>query len=579
MLEAMMEFCSISSLVERCCVQVKNLLIPLDEDDYSLILCYWHEVVEQRKSTRTMTYSAIYHLGLLFGYLACFSLGYVTFAPSIASKSSSLTRLMQLEAHARTKSKGKGRRPGRDFGSENTVRYIHKGEVERDHPLTLLEYVVNAFPGVKRTQAKQWLSFGALTINDEMAKRHDHKLELGDTVMVRSGHIRQQRVGIGRRGLPSGVKVLYEDEDLLALSKPAGMLAVSRKGGSLGDNKNHATSKSLLQHANTYLIRKAERQKKKGVDDAPGSASLANYVDAEVSGVVLFAKSPKIRSYLQSQWGTFGQTCVGVVEGRLSPSQGGITSKMVENDDTGQMYIEEGGEGEGEREKEGEGERAIKKRGRIAKSVYRTLHTEVTGSHSLQTSLGLRMSHFHHSIAEVSTQTHLRDQVRCQLAWKGTPVVGDTIYGSGSGSSTSVGGGGTYDRLYLHVAEMRIARPHGGGDLTIISDVPPEFEKLLSVLKKRSEASGMNHTTNNPGWDVSGDKKEEWATVVGATSGYREGPSAGQVPRVVTLEAFLGPNAAPVSSTGRQGEGRRKGRGRQTMEPPPHGKGGGERAR
>ena len=454
------------------------------------------------------------------------------------------------------------------------MRYIHKGEVERDHPLTLLEYVVNVFPGVKRTQAKQWLSFGALTINDEMAKRHDHKLELGDTVMVRSGHIRQQRVGIGRHGLPSGVKVLYEDEDLLALSKPAGMLAVSRKGGSLGDNKNYATSKSLLQHANTYLIRKAERQKKKGVDNAPGSASLANYVDAEASGVVLFAKSPQIRSYLQSQWGTFGQTCIGVVEGRLSPPQGPITCQMAEHDVTGRMTIEEE---EKEKEKEKEGEVAVKRKIKTAKSVYRTLHTEVTGSQSLQTSLGPRRSSTHHCIVEVSTQTHCRDQVRCQLAWKGTPVVGDAIYGSGSGSGSGSGtserGGG--GRLYLHVAEMRIARPHGGGDLTVRSEIPPEFEKLLSVLKKRSEASGGNQNIINPGWDVSGDKKEEWTSVAGATNGDRERAGAGQGPRIVTLEAFLGPNAAPVSPTGRQGGGGRgRGRRSQTMEPPAHGQGG-----
>ena len=308
-----------------------------------------------------------------------YALGYVTWPQSKS--------IISLGARIQSKGKrGSGRRrPELDVGGENRVKYIHKGEVERNQPTTLLEYVINVFPGVKRAQAKQWLSFGALTINDEMSKRYDHKLELGDTVMVRSGHIRQQRVGRNRHGLPSGVRILYEDEDLLALSKPAGMRAVTRKGGNKGNTANRAVSKSLQQHANTYLMKKWERHRKKGsTTDSCASVSLAHDVDEEISGVVLFAKSPIARDYLKSHWDNFGITCICVVEGRLLPPQGLIECNMVGCDGDTMVVC---GEADGSITEQAL-EQMGQKKTKVAKSTYRTLKTQVSASHAAQTSKG-----------------------------------------------------------------------------------------------------------------------------------------------------------------------------------------------
>jgi 23S rRNA pseudouridine1911/1915/1917 synthase len=483
-------------------------------------------------------------------------------------------RVMTLSARVRSKAtRGGGRRrPGRNFRGENRVKYIHKGEVEQDHPSTLLEYVINVFPDVKRTQAKQWLSFGALMINDETTKRYDHKLEVGDVVLVRSGHIHQERVGLNRHGLPSGVKVLYEDEDILALSKPAGMVA--NNGGNKEESKAHASNKSLQQHANTYLARKWERQRgKAGTQERYASVSLAHHVDAECSGVVLFAKSKEVQAYLQSQWNTFGMTYVGVVEGRLSPLQGDMHCRM-----------EEARSGTMSASAEVESALGGQRKSMLAKSVYRTLQAQVTRTLAVQTSMGGRRKNWHHRIVEVSPLTRVRDQVRCQLAFVGVPVVGDVIYtGSSRNNSQSgaVTGTGSSSRLYLHVAELKIAKPHNGSDLTITSEVPPEFENLLSVLKKRSEATTRSGVSkNNPGGGEEGDGwahagvTDNPAGVTDNPAGVTDNPAgveemqARDDPRVVTLEDFLG---GPVVAKPSGGRGRRRG---SRSEPPLYGSSG-----
>ena len=159
---------------------------------------------------------------------------------------------------AQRRSSRVGRRP-RSTSNIEDANYIHKGRVKESQPDTLLEYVINVF-GAKRTQAKKWLSLSAICVNLIPSKQFDQKLVVGDEVMVRSGHVRQEQSGIGRNGLPKSLRILYEDDDMIAVDKPADMLVVAKLGGDRGDSRNSGKDKSLQQHINTYLNKNGPRQ-------------------------------------------------------------------------------------------------------------------------------------------------------------------------------------------------------------------------------------------------------------------------------------------------------------------------------
>lgn len=68
---------------------------------------------------------------------------------------------------------------------DNRPSYIHRAQVNDNHPKKLLEFVYTVFPDVKRTQAKQWLHYNSLLVNDEPQTKHDLSLRLGDWISVR----------------------------------------------------------------------------------------------------------------------------------------------------------------------------------------------------------------------------------------------------------------------------------------------------------------------------------------------------------------------------------------------------------
>ena len=126
--------------------------------------------------------------------------------------------------------------------TDGRPNYIHRAQVADSHPRKLLEFVCTVFPDVKRTQAKQWLQHESLLINDEPQSKFDLSLRIGDWISVRAGKSsRMPRSRSSENGkkpygtLPSGMKIIYEDECLFVVDKPHGLaVSSSRNIGSTG---------------------------------------------------------------------------------------------------------------------------------------------------------------------------------------------------------------------------------------------------------------------------------------------------------------------------------------------------------
>lgn len=174
--------------------------------------------------------------------------------------------------------------------------------------------------------------------------------------------------------------VLYLDNHLLALYKPAGLLVQ-------GDRTEEI---SLLELGKSWL--KARYNKPSRV-----FLGMVHRLDRPVAGVVLFCRTSKAAGRLSEQFrtGKVGKRYLAVVEGRLAKEREQLTN-YIERDDRNSRIVAQPGD-----------------RSQVAKLSYRLLHA--TQSHSL---------------VEVQLQTGRRHQIRVQLSHIGHPVLGDRRYGA-----------------------------------------------------------------------------------------------------------------------------------------------------
>ncbi len=234
-----------------------------------------------------------------------------------------------------------------------------------DRPGALFEQLVRHFPGWSRNTLRQRLRLGCIDVNGTAADQHDLPLAVGDVVEVHG----TARARPPRASGPS-VPVLFDDADLLAIDKPAGLLAVST------DAERERTALAILRQ-------------RSGGDLWP-----VHRLDRETSGVLLFAKARAVCEQVRGDWGSVQKVYRAVVEGRTEPPTGTIDLPLWEDRNL--------------RVHTGEHPAA-----RPARTRYTTLQTR-----------GAR------SLLEVELDTGRKHQIRAHLAASGCPVVGDDRYGA-----------------------------------------------------------------------------------------------------------------------------------------------------
>lgn len=220
---------------------------------------------------------------------------------------------------------------------------------------------------------------------------------------------------------PPPLQVLYEDNHLLAVVKPAGLATM----GVAPDRP------SLVQWARQYV--KARYRK-------PGNVYLGvvSRLDAPVTGVVLLARTSKAARRLAEQFRTrrVRKTYWAIVEGTVEPKSGECTD-----------YV-----GWDERQ------RRVQIVGPGAPGAQEARLTYLR----LKTAGGL-------SLVEVELQTGRKHQIRLQLARRGWPVLGDTKYGSRRGFPAGIA---------LHARRLAIVHPVSGEVVELVAPLPQSWKGL-----------------------------------------------------------------------------------------------------
>jgi len=222
------------------------------------------------------------------------------------------------------------------------------------------------------------------------------------------------------------LSVLYEDDAVVVLDKPAGLLAVPIKGS------NTPSALSLLS---AQLKRTRQR------------AFVVHRIDRFASGALLFAKTRPARDALVRQFleHTPVRQYLAVARGRVDPRTGTLVH-----------YLRR------------EGMFQQVRTARDPKAARAELHYSVERLFADA------------SLVRVELVTGLQNQIRAQFATMGNPLIGDRKYHRAESSEQLI------DRVALHAAYLQFAHPRSGESVSIDCELPSDFQHLLRQLSQAS---------------------------------------------------------------------------------------------
>lgn len=223
--------------------------------------------------------------------------------------------------------------------------------------------------GARGTRIQQLLKHKAVTVNGDVVSRGTHALKAGDVVAVHFNRHRSRP-----HALPEGLKLIFEDADLIVVDKPPGLLTIAT------EHERRRTAYALLT---AYAH-----------GSGAGRVFIVHRLDRDTSGLLVFARSEAIKRTLQDQWRTVEKKYLAVVEGTPKESAGTIRSRLRENR---AMNVYE----------------TSSEEGALAVTHYRVLQSSTR-----------------YALLEIVLETGRKNQIRVHLAELGHAVVGDRKYGA-----------------------------------------------------------------------------------------------------------------------------------------------------
>ena len=281
-------------------------------------------------------------------------------------------------------------------------------------PGELLPFLFAAWPEVKKTKIRQWLKHGSVRVNGVAITHHAHPLRTGDAVQIQV-----EKPDPAAAALPLGLRIVFEDDAMIVIEKPADLLSVATDTGG-----NERTAYFAL----TDYVRQRHRR------DA--RVWIVHRLDKETSGLMVFARTMEAKKWLQEHWQQMEKRYQAVVTGRLAEPVGTLRHHLDEGQPHRVMIRPAGPET------------------REAVTHYRLL-----GAGNGR------------SLLELTLATGRRHQIRVQLAASGCPLVGDSKYGPGAAEARG--------RLCLHASLLKLIHPTTEVEMKFESPLPLPLVALL----------------------------------------------------------------------------------------------------
>jgi len=276
-----------------------------------------------------------------------------------------------------------------------------------DKEIVLLDAIFNFKKDMSKKSIKSYIRNKMVMVNGKVITNNNYIMNKNDLV----------EICYEKRVIPKyDLDILYEDEYLIVINKPSGLLSISN------DKEKDITAYRMISD---YV---KENNRKNYI-------FVVHRLDQETSGVLIFCKNEKIRDKMQENWNNIVKKrgYIAIVDGKMNGS--GTIHTFLTEDKRQFVYSS----------KNGMGKEAI-------------THYSVIKNNN------------NYSMLQVFIDTGRRNQIRVHLSERGYPIVGDKKYRCKSNP---------IKRLCLHANMLEFIHPVSKKVLSIKCDVPLEFNKLI----------------------------------------------------------------------------------------------------
>ena len=286
--------------------------------------------------------------------------------------------------------------------------------------------LVARMPDFSRSRLQALIKDGMVTVGEIVVGKAGHQVEAGQQVRV------EVPPSVPTTLQPESIPldVVFENDDLMVINKPAGMVVHPSVG--------HASG--TLVHA---ALAHAPDLEGVGGEQRPG---VVHRLDKDTSGLILIAKNDATHRWLQDQFRlrSVKKIYLALVDG-LPPTPEGRIEAAIARDPSHRKRM------------------AIVShdRGRESVTEYQTLEAFPA-----------------HTLLEAHPLTGRTHQIRLHLAFLGTPIVGDLVYGHRKSTLPLY-------RHFLHAARLTIQLPGEMSARTFEAPLPPELSQILEDLRHR----------------------------------------------------------------------------------------------
>ncbi len=289
------------------------------------------------------------------------------------------------------------------------------------------KFLVQCLPDFSRTRLQALIKEGQVQVDQTVVTKTGYDLTPGSQVVVNIPPA--QPTNLVAEDIP--LEVIFENDDLVVIDKPAGMVVHPAAGHAQGTLVN-----AILAHDPDL--------EGVGGEQRPG---VVHRLDKDTSGLIVIAKNDATLQWMQDQFRLrqVKKTYLALSDGHPPTPVGRIEAAIGRDPSLRkQMAI------------------VPDRKGREAVSEYRVLE-----------------SFREHTLFEMHPATGRTHQIRLHLAFIGCPIVGDSLYGRRYPSLP-------LKRQFLHAARLTILLPGEQAPRTFESPLPPDLQQTLDFLRARS---------------------------------------------------------------------------------------------
>ena len=300
-------------------------------------------------------------------------------------------------------------------------------------------FLVSQLPELSRARVQELISQEKVTVNGSAAKA-SLKLRGGEDVAI-VGEVKRPPLRAMAEEIP--LDVVYEDDDLAVVNKPAGMM-VHAGAGATDEQRNRGTLVNALLHRFDALSGV-------GGELRPG---IVHRLDKETSGLIVVAKNDSAHRKLAADFSSrkVKKTYIALVHGCVRNESGTITAAISRD--------------------------AVR---RTRMTTRRSAGREAVSHYEVERGIEGPFGKF--TLLKVRIETGRTHQIRVHMASIGHPVVGDNLYGAPQEIRGKPEGAISLSRNFLHAAELELAHPRTGQQLTLCAPVPDELTDFLRRLE------------------------------------------------------------------------------------------------